>query len=202
MHFSGACFWIICSVNFFILLHWCRRRGWRRCNRNPKSFWGPTPKVLTFGDQPQKFWFGENPCQTWGNLYKICVNLRKIAAHVLSFQKFFQKNYCFFWYHALICYFLAIEGKFSEVLLKFGRKLCLNCLDLKTMRPVRCSRFLWRSFSLDSFSDKLAEIWTKTLCTLKTLPAPSPMFQLHGLYRWNRHRLQAIRKWRQCQCPQ
>jgi len=51
------------------------------------------------------------------------------------------------------------------------------------MRPVKCSRSLWSSFSLDSFSGKFAEIWAKILRTPKNLPAPTPVFQLHALYR-------------------
>jgi len=66
---------------------------------------------------------------------------------------------------------------------KFGQKWCLNCLDLKTMRPVKCGRFSWKSFSLDSSSGKFAEIWAKILRIPKTLPAATPMFQLHALYR-------------------
>jgi len=54
--------------------------------------------------------------------------------------------------------------------------MVLNCLDLKKMRPVKCSRFLWRSFSWDSFSGTFAEIWAKILRTPKNLPAPTPSF--------------------------
>jgi len=45
------------------------------------------------------------------------------------------------------------------------------------------SFLLWRSFSLDSFSGKFAEIWAKILRAPKNLPSPTPMFHLHALYR-------------------
>ena len=50
--------------------------------------------------------------------------------------------------------------------------------------PSEMQSFLsWRSFSLDPFSGKFAIIWAKILRIPKHLPAPTPMFPLHALYR-------------------
>ena len=138
---------------------------------NQRSLTFPTPETTGVGGggvqgvqtHPQSFWYGKNPGKIWGNLCKICVNLRQIAVCALILQKWHPKiNFFCFWNHVLIRYFRASEGKFKQVLVKFGQKWCLNCLYLK-----KCAQwnavFFWR----DSFSGKLAEIWEKILRTPK-----------------------------------
>jgi len=78
---------------------------------------------------------------------------------------------------------------------KFGQKWCLNCLDLKTMRSGKCSRFcMGGHFLWILFRAIFQKFWAKILRTPQNMPATTPMFQLHALYRRNRHRLQAICK--------
>jgi len=146
VHLSGACFWI-CSVNFFILVHWCRRRGCGGCNR--------TPKILIW--------------------WKFVQNLRKFVHICKSSQNCCT---CFdftkFWKS---CINLVIFGQLKGNLGKFWWNLVFKLPQFEK----KCAQwnavvFSWRSFSLDSFSGKFAEIWAKILCTPKNLPAPTPMF--------------------------
>jgi len=146
---------------------------------------------------PQKFWFGDYPDKIWGNLCKICVNLSKIAVRALILRKWHPKIFLLFIFWKS-CINLVIFGQLKGNLGKFWWNLdkngAKNASIWKQCVQWNAVVFLWRSFSLDCFSGKFVEIWAKILRTTKNLIAPTPMFQLHALYRWNRHRLQAICK--------
>jgi len=122
-----AFFWRLFLNNmfsqFFHLIQWCRRRGCRGCNHTPKVFiWGKSrPNLRKFVDNMSKP--SQNRCT--------CFDFTKMA----------PKKLFFFW-KSCIEIFGQLKGIW-ESLVKFRQKWCLNCLDLKTMRPVKCSRFYY-----------------------------------------------------------
>ena len=69
-------------------------------------------------------------------------------------------------------------GSFDEI----WAKMVLKLPRFENNAPSEMqSFFLWRSFSLDSFSGTFAEIWAKIIRTTKILPAPTPMRQRQGV---------------------
>jgi len=62
-------------------------------------------------------------------------------------------------------------GKFGGIWAKMVLEVCF---DLKkcAQHDKKCSRFFWRSFSLEFFSGTFREIWAKILRTPKNTPAP------------------------------
>jgi len=137
-------FWIICSVNFFILVHWCRRRGCGGCKR--------TPKVLIWWK------LGQNLRKFVKNLWKSSQN----CCTCFDFTKMAPKKIIFFWkFMHWFTYFRAIEGKFGEVLVKFGQKWCLTASIWKQCAQWNAvvfygGHFLWILFraSLQKFGLK------------------------------------------------
>jgi len=151
-------------------IHWCRRRGCRRCKRTPKTH--DLVKIRTK-------WL-----KICGNLGIMCENLCKIAACALILQKWHPKSKCrrFFNFVLEVIFYLVL---FGQVWGKFGQKWCLKFFDLKkcTLHGKKAgiemeSFFLfWRPSSLEFFSGKFGETWAKTLRTPKTLPAFTPMIR-------------------------
>jgi len=89
-----------------------------------------------------------------------------------DFTKMAPKNY-FFWKSCInLVIFGQLKGNLGKFWWNLGKNGAWTASLWKTMRPVKCSRFLWKSFSLDSFSGKFVEIWAKILRTPKNLSAP------------------------------
>ena len=120
--------------------------------------------------------------KSWQNLWKFRQNVwkpfRKITVGALILKKWHPKSRCrsffflfFFEGHVFISVF---SGKLGEI----WASSCLKCFYLrKSAQPeMKCSRFFWRSLTLEFFSGKFGEIWAKILCTPKNLPAPTPVF--------------------------